>query len=78
MGGIKVVISVSGGNVNGVFTDTPGAKVYLVDYDNLEASSSEDCSQRFPAGNLDEFRSSVTEDIQFFPGIAKLLARLNG
>jgi len=38
----KVVVTISGGNVSGVFTDNPNMEVYLVDYDNLEVEPNED------------------------------------
>jgi hypothetical protein len=72
----KVVISVSGGNVNGIFTSDPKTKVYLVDYDNLEADPSDDCSQKLPVGRIEEFQSLAVKDNQLFSGIAKLLSRL--
>ena len=72
----KVVISVSGGNVNGVFTSDPNIKVYLVDYDDLEANPSDDCSQHFPVGGIEEFQSLATKDNLLFSGIGKLLSRL--
>lgn len=72
----KLVISVSGGNVNGIFTSDPNTKVYLVDYDNLEADPSDDCSQSFPTEKIENFQSIVKKEIQSFPGIAKLLSRL--
>jgi hypothetical protein len=72
----KVVISVSGGNVNGVFINDPKTMVYLVDFDNLNADASEDCSQSYPAGRIDEFRSRVAEEIKLFPGLEKLLTQL--
>lgn len=72
----KVVISVSGGNVNGIFTSNPKTKVYLVDYDNLETDPSDDCSQPLPARKIDEFQALAAEEIKSFPGIAELAARL--
>lgn len=72
----RVVISVSGGNVNGVYTNDPTAKVYLVDYDNLNADASEDCSQSFPVGKIDDFRSRVTGEMEFYHGLEKLLSQL--
>ena len=73
----NVVISVSGGNVTGVFTNDPNTNVYLVDYDNLATDLSDDCSQGLPAENIDIFCSRVKVECRSFPGIAKLLARLN-
>jgi len=72
----KVVISVSGGNVNGIFTSDPNTKVYLVDYDDLEADPSDDCSQPFPVGEIKEFQSLAANDNLLFSGIEKLLSRL--
>lgn len=72
----KVVISISGGNVNGIFTSDPTTKVYLVDYDNLDADPSDDCSQHFPVGGIEEFQSVTARDNLSFPGIERLLLRL--
>ena len=72
----KVVISVSGGNVNGVFTSDPNTKVYLVDYDNLEADPSDDCSRPFSVGEIKEFQSLAAKDNLLFSGVKKLLSRL--
>ncbi|MBI3780389.1 MAG: hypothetical protein HY278_04935 [candidate division NC10 bacterium] len=76
MGGAKVVVTVSGGNVGGVFTDNPDIEVYLVDYDNLEAEPNEDCGVPFPMESLDAFRSVVETEIERYPGIAKLAEKL--
>lgn len=76
MDATKVVISVSGGNVNGVFTNNPRAQVYLVDYDNIAADPLEDCSKSFPTGTMKEFHSVVKKDVKSFQGIAKLHAVL--
>jgi len=73
----KVVISVSGGNVNGVFTSDPNTKVYLVDYDNLEADPSDDCSLHLPVKKIEELQSLAAKDSLVFPGVEKLLARLD-
>jgi hypothetical protein len=72
----KVVISVSGGNVNGIFSNDPKTKVYLVDYDNLEADPINDCSHFLPTQRIEELPALVAEEVQSFPGIAKLVARL--
>lgn len=72
----KVVISVSGGNVNGIFTSDPNTKVYLVDYDNLEADPSDDCSQNYPVGAIEKFQSTTAKDSLSFRGIEKLLSQL--
>jgi hypothetical protein len=72
----NVVISVSGGNVNGVFTNNPRAHVYLVDYDNIAADPLEDCSESFPTGTIKEFHSVVKKDVRSFQGIARLQAVL--
>jgi len=74
--GTKVVISVSGGNINGVFTSDPETKVYLVDYDNLEADPKNDCSQLLPDKRIEEFQALAAEEIQSFPGFGELVARL--
>jgi hypothetical protein len=72
----KVVISVSGGNVNGIFTNDPKTRVYLVDYDNLASDPSSDCSQFLPVSRIEEFQALAAEEIPSFPGIAELAARL--
>ena len=72
----KVVITVSGGNVNGIFTNLPKTKVYLVDYDNLEADPSDVCSQVLPVRGIEEFQVLAAEEIRSFPGIAELAVRL--
>ncbi len=74
----KVVISVSGGNVNGIFTSDPKTQIYLVDYDNLSADPNDDCSQLFPVGGIEEFQSVTAKDSRSFPGVEKLLSRLKG
>jgi hypothetical protein len=74
--GSKVVVTISGGNVGGVFTDNPNIEVYLVDYDNLEAEPSEDCGVPFPIEALEAFRSVVETEIECYPGIAKLTEKL--
>ncbi len=73
----KIVISVSGGNVNGVFLNDPNTTVYLVDFDNLKTDPDDDCSQSFPTGKIEKFRTLVAKDNYDFPGVAKLLSRLN-
>jgi len=73
----KVVISVSGGNVNGIYTSNPNTKVYLVDHDNLDADPSDDCSQQFPVGGIEKLQSLAAKDNLYFPGIEKLLAQLD-
>lgn len=72
----KVVISVSGGNVNGIFSSDPNTKIYLVDYDNLETDPRDDCSQHFPVGGIEEFQSLAAKDNLPFSGVEKLLSRL--
>jgi len=72
----KVVISVTGGNVNGIFTSDPNTKVYLVDYDNLESDPSDDCSQHLPVRRIEEFQSLVAKEIPFYSGITALSAQL--
>ncbi|MBU4306436.1 MAG: hypothetical protein L6428_09825 [Candidatus Aminicenantes bacterium] len=72
----KVVISVSGGNVNGIFTNSSKTKVYLVDYDNLEADPSDDCSQVLPARKIEEFQALAAKEKRSFPSIAELAVRL--
>jgi hypothetical protein len=70
----KVVISVSGGNVNGIFTNNPDTKVYLVDYDNLDTDPNDDCSQRIPTGSISDFQARAIEEAKTFPGMTKLIA----
>jgi len=72
----KVVVTISGGNVSGVFTDNPNMEVYLVDYDNLEVEPNEDCGLPFPTEALEAFRSVVETEIECYPGIAKLTEKL--
>ena len=74
---IKIVISVVGGVVNGVCSNNPDVKVFVVDFDNLAAESDEDCSKEFLLGSLDDFRSAVTSDAATYSGLAKLLVDLN-
>jgi hypothetical protein len=74
----KVVISASGGVVNAVCTDDPNLEVYLVDFDELEEDPKAGCSGRpYPIDSLDEFRSAVKADIRRYPGLEKVLARLD-
>lgn len=72
----KIVICVSGGNVNGIFTNDPETKVYLVDYDNLEADPSDDCNLVVATSKIGDFQSIATKEIESFPGIKKLLVQL--
>jgi hypothetical protein len=74
--GDKVVISISGGNVTGIFTSDPKTKIYLVDYDNLEADPNDDCSQLLPDRRIEEFQAIAAEEMQSLPGLVKLVARL--
>jgi hypothetical protein len=76
MVGNKVIISVSGGNVNAIFTSDPKTKVYLVDYDNLEDDPNYDCSQLLPNRSIEEFQTLAADEIQSFPGFGELVARL--
>lgn len=73
----RVVVSVSGGNVNGIFSNDPNVEVFLVDYDNLQADSSGDCDQRLPVGTIAQFRSLARGEIHYFPAFAKLLTRIS-
>jgi hypothetical protein len=71
-----IVVSVSGGNVNGIFTNNRSVKACLIDYDNLEARPNSDCSTKFPLERLSDFRSVARSEAKFFPGLSKLLVRL--
>lgn len=77
MGRTKVVISVVGGVVNAVCTDSPNLEVYLVDFDALETDPKAGCSARpYPIDSLDDFRSAVKADVHRYPGLKKVLARI--
>jgi hypothetical protein len=69
----KIVISVSGGNVNGIFTNRPNVEVWLLDYDNLKADPSADCYRRFPTNSLDELSDTVASELELFPCLEKVL-----
>lgn len=73
---IKVVVSISGGNVNGIFTNNSDVHVYLVDYDNLRSEPDQDCGIPFPAESIDAFRSVTKSEVGCYPGIARLIAKL--
>ena len=77
MSGTTLVISVSGGVVNAVCTDSADLEVYLVDFDELEADSKAGCSARpYPIDSLDDFRSAVKMHTRQYPGIKKVIARI--
>ncbi len=74
----KVVISASGGVVNAVCSDNPDLEVYLVDFDDLEEEPKADRSAwPYPVDSLDDFRLAVKEDVHRYPGLKKVLARLD-
>lgn len=72
----KVIISVSGGVVNAVCTDSPDLEVYLADFDELEADPKADCSTPYRTDSLDDFRSAVKTDVRRYPNLKKVIARL--
>ena len=76
MSGRKLVISVSGGVVNAVCTDSPDLEVYLVDFDELEADPKASCSASYPVDSMNDFRSAVRVHVNRYPGIKKLIAKL--
>lgn len=74
----KVVISASGGVVNAVCTDSRDLEVYLVDFDELEEDPKTGCSARpYPLDSLDDFRSVVKTHVKRYPGLKKVIARLD-
>ena len=74
----KVVISVVGGMVNAVCTDSQDLEVYLVDFDELEVDPKAGCSGRlYPLDSLNDFHSAVKANISRYPAIKKVLARLD-
>jgi hypothetical protein len=72
----KIVVSVSGGNVNGIFANNPDVNIYLVDYDNLRSEPDQDCGIPFPVESIDAFRSVAESEVGCYPGIARLIAKL--
>ena len=76
MSGTKVVVSVSGGVVNAVCTDSPDLEVYLADFDELETNLKADCSTPYRTDSLDDFRSVVKTHVRRYPGLKKVIARL--
>lgn len=72
----KIVVSVSGGNVNGIFANNPNVNVFLVDYDNLRSEPNQDCGTPFPVDSIDTFRSIAESEVGCYPGIARLIAKL--
>ena len=76
MKGARIVVGISGGNLTGIFTDSSSIEVYLVDYDNLETEPGADCGIPFPVDSIDTFHSVVESEVESYPGIAKLIARL--
>ena len=72
----KIVVSISGGNVSGIFANSPDVEVYLVDYDNLESEPNLDCGIAVPVDSIDTFRSVVKSEVECYPGIVKLIVKL--
>ena len=73
----KVVISASGGVVNAVCSDDPNLEVYLVDFDELGENPRTDYSTPSRVDSLDAFRTAVKADVNHYPGLRKLVARLD-
>jgi len=73
----KIVISIAGGNINGVFINNSDTKVFLVDYDNLQADSQSNCSNCLPTASIKEFLSHVKDEMVEFPCLGKLKSQLN-
>jgi len=76
MSATKVVISVSGGVVNAVCTDSRGLEVYLVDFDELEADPKADCKVPYVLDSLRDFRSAVKPYLNRYRGLKRLVARI--
>ena len=73
----KVVISVAGGVVNSVCANRPDLEVYLADFNVLQEDPKADCAGPYPTDSLDDFRAAVKTDVARYPGLKKLIARLD-
>lgn len=73
----KVVISVSGGIVNAVCTNSSDIEVYLADFDELEESPKADCTVPYPIDPLDAFCAAVKTYVHRYPGLKKLVSRIS-
>ena len=73
----KVIVSVSGGVVNGVCTNDPNLEVYLADFDELEEVPSRDCSVSYPADSLKDFCVAVRPYVKCYAGLTKLIKRIS-
>jgi hypothetical protein len=72
MGTARIIVTVSGGNVSGVFANDPNIEVYLVDYDNLRADPDQDCDIPISPSPLEIYQSELAEEIKAYPGVARL------
>ena len=77
MGKTKVVISASGGVVNAVCADDPNLEVYLVDFDELKEDPKWNCHTPCHPDSLEDFCAAVKTDVARYPGLKKLIARLD-
>ncbi|OGR85893.1 MAG: hypothetical protein A3A86_05945 [Elusimicrobia bacterium RIFCSPLOWO2_01_FULL_60_11] len=72
----RVIISVSGGVVNAVYSNGKHVKVHLVDFDNLESEPGKDCSTTYLIDSLHDFQNAAQNYIERYPEIGKLLSYL--
>ena len=78
MSAAKIVITVSGGNVNGFFSNDPSIEVYLVDYDNLANDLNQDCDVPLSPRPLQIFRSVIESENKTHRCLAKLAEKIGG
>lgn len=76
MSTVRIVVTVSGGNINGMFTDDPNMEVYVVDYDNLRADRKQDFDAPITPGSLQTYRSVIENEIKSYACLAKLAAKI--
>jgi hypothetical protein len=68
----RIVISVVGGNVNGIFSNNLNSEVYLLDYDNLVVDPDHDCRQPVKVGTFEDLGSVVSGEARSFHSAAEL------
>lgn len=74
---VKIVLSISGGTLNAIYSNCQKVEAYLVDYDNLTEDSLEDCSHQLPVDSIMEFLRNSNDEKNSFPGIERLFWKLS-
>jgi hypothetical protein len=71
----RIVITISGGNVDTVFASNPKMEIYIVDYDNLHADPNHDCDSAISSISLRNFGSIIAVQNESYPGLTRLAAK---